>query len=110
MANKKTVKIGDLTQLTRPVSISEDEQILVRPLTLKEMVSLFFDSRDAFLALYQAGVEGATPESLAPFLLTAPELVAKIIAIASDDPGSAKSVENHLPGTVQLIALHEVWQ
>ena len=38
---KTTVKIADLAQLSRPVDISEDEQIMVRALSLREMVTLF---------------------------------------------------------------------
>ena len=107
---KKIVKIADLAQLSRPVEISEDAQILVRALNLREMITLFMESKDTFLALYAAGLDGASAEQLGPFLLTAPELVAKIIALASDDPDSATAVETKMPATVQLIALSEIWR
>jgi hypothetical protein len=108
---KQTVKIADLAQLTRPVDISEDQQIMVRALNLREMVSLFIDSRDTFLPLYAASLEGVnTVEALGPFLLTAPEVVAKIIAMATDEPESAAVVEKNMPATVQLIALSEIWK
>lgn len=107
---KQTVKIADLAQLSRPVDISDDQQIMVRALNLREIVSLFIESQDVFLPLYAAGLEGkANPEELAPFLLSAPTLVAKIIAMASDDPESASTVEHMMPATVQLIALSEIW-
>jgi hypothetical protein len=111
MANKKTVKIADLAQLGRTVDISEDQQILVRALNLREMVGLFIESRDVFLPLYAAGISGDTSiETLGPFLLSAPDMVAKIIAMASDDLESAPLVEQRMPATVQLIALSEIWQ
>ena len=41
--------------------------------------------------------------------MSAPDVVAKIIAMASDEPESAPVVEKHMPATVQLIALSEIW-
>lgn len=111
MAPKQVVKIADLAQLKRPVDISEDQQIMVRALNLREMVGLFIDSRDTFLPLYAAALEGTNAvEALGPFLLSAPEVVAKIIAMATDEPESAKVVETNMPATVQLIALSEIWK
>lgn len=108
---KKTVKIADLAQLTQAVDISDDQQIIVRALNLREMVTLFVEARDVFLPLYGAGLQGeVTVEQLAPFLMSSPGLVAKIIAIASDEPESAEHVEKHMAATVQLIALSEVWK
>lgn len=108
---KQTIKIADLAQLARPVDISDTEQIMVRALSLKEMVGLFIDSRDAFLPLYAAGMEGKVDaEQLGPFLLTAPDVVAKIIALATDEPESAHIIEQRMPATVQLIALSEIWK
>lgn len=108
---KQTVKIADLAQLSRTVDISDDKQIRVRALNLKEMVELFIDSREVFLPLYAAGISGqGTAEELAPFLLSAPEVVAKIIALATDEPSEAHLVQQHMPATVQLIALSEIWK
>jgi hypothetical protein len=108
---KQTVKIADLAQLSRPVDISDDQQIMVRALNLREMVTLFVESRDVFLPLYAASLEGANPvESLAPFMISAPEVVAKIIAMASDEPESASVIEQKMAATVQLIALAEIWK
>jgi hypothetical protein len=107
---KKTVKLKDLAQLSRPVDISDTEQILVRALNLQEMVQLFIDSREDFLQLYSAGLEGVGPEVLAPFLLSSPKLVATILALASDEPESAAIIQQRMPATVQLIALYEVWK
>lgn len=108
---KQVVKIADLAQLSRPVDISADQQIMVRPLNLKEIVTLFIESRDVFLPLYAAGVEGkVTVEDLGPFLLSAPDVVARVIAMATDEPESAALVEKMMPATVQLIALSEIWK
>lgn len=108
---KQTIKIADLAQLSRPVDVSETQQIMVRPLNLREMVQLFVDSREVFLPLYAAGIEGnVSVEQLAPFLLTAPQVVARVIAMATDEPESAPVVEQNMPATVQLIALSEIWQ
>jgi hypothetical protein len=108
---KQVIKIADLAQLGRLVDVSETQQIMVRALNLREMVKLFVDSRDVFMMLYAAGIEGrASAEQLGPFLLTAPETVAQIIAFATDEPESAKVVEDRMPATVQLIALSEIWK
>jgi hypothetical protein len=107
---KKTVKLVDLINPPRPVDINDDEQFMVRALTLKEMVTLFIESSDVFMPLYAAGLaETLTPETLGPFLLTAPDVVAKIIALASDEPDQVETI-GKLPATVQLVALVEVWK
>lgn len=106
---KQIVKLASLAQEPTPVDISATQQIMVRALTLREMVQLLIESKDAFLSLYAAGIT-ADVESLAPFLLSAPELVAKIIALASDEPDMADKVERGLGGPVQLIALTEIWK
>lgn len=108
---KTLVKITDLAQLGRLVDISEEQQIMVRALNLREMVTLFVDERDVFLPLYAAGVEGkASAENLAPFLLSAPQVVARIIAMASDEPEARDTIEKHMPATAQLVALAEIWK
>ena len=108
---KKTIKLSDLANRTRPVDVSETEQIEVRALNLREIITLFVDEKDAFLPLYSAGLDGkVTVEQLGPFLLTSPALVARIIAMASDEPESAPDVEKNMAATVQLIALSEIWQ
>lgn len=108
---KQTIKIADLAQLSRPVDISDDQQIMVRALNLREMVQLFIESQEVFLPLYAAGLSGDTSiETMAPFLLSSPALIAKIIAMASDDQDSALVIEQRMPATVQLIALSEIWK
>lgn len=108
---KTTIKIAELANLGRPVDISEDQQIMVRALNLREIVALFVDSREIFIPLYAAGIEGKlAPEQLGPFLLSAPDVVARIIAMASDEPEQATIIETRMPATVQLIALAEIWK
>jgi hypothetical protein len=107
---KRVVKLAELANLARPIDISDTQQIMVRALTLREMVTLFIEARDTFLGLYAVGLKSdATAEEFAPFLITAPDVVAKIIALASDEPDNAEMVETRMPGTVQLIALFEIW-
>lgn len=108
---KQTIKIADLAQLSRPVDVSDDQQIMVRPLNLREMVTLFLESQDVFLPLYAASLDAANPaEALGPFLLSAPDVVAKIIAMATDEPESTEIIQQRMPATVQLIALSEIWK
>lgn len=107
---KQTIKIADLAQLGADVDVSETQSIHVRALTLKEMVALFVESQEVFLPLFEMGLSNPTPEQLAPFLLSAPNMVARIIALASDEPDQSETIEAKMPATVQLIALFEVWK
>lgn len=109
---KEVVKIADLAQLSRTVDISEEQSIQVRALNLREMVKLFVESQEVFLPLYALSLEGQTSsaEAFGPFLLSAPAVVAKIIAMASDEPDKAEIIEQRMPATVQLIALAEIWE
>ena len=111
MANKRTIKLADLANIARPVDISEEEQILVRALTLDDVIVLFTDSRDLFLALYETGMkDNPVPEDFTPFLISSPGLVAQIIAMAMDEPEGIPMIRKRLPATVQLVALVEIWK
>jgi hypothetical protein len=108
---KTRIKLADLIQLGADVEVAPDQTIRLRPLTLREMINLFMSEAEAFLGLYAQGVEGKTgTQELLPFLLASPQLVAKIIAFASDEPDQAEAVEKSMPATVQLIALGEIWK
>jgi hypothetical protein len=108
---KKTVKIADLMQVSKFVDISDTEQIMVRPLSLREMMTLFLSETDNFISLYNQGIEGKTDvEALTPFLLACPQLIARIIGFAMDEPDGYETIEKHMPATVQLIALSEIWK
>lgn len=110
-ATKKIIKLSDLANIKRPLDVSDEHQVMIRALTLREMVTLFLESQDAFLPLFAAGLDGKFEvKELMPFLLTSPTLVAKIIALASDEPDASQSVETSMPATVQLIALSEIWR
>src|SRR5882724_9160789 len=110
VVTKKTVKLKDMAQLGAFVDISAEEQFFVRPLNLREMITLFITSRDAFLSLFSAGVNAVSSKDLAGFMVASPDLVAHIIALASDEPDGVEMVKSKLSGPVQLIALWEVWK
>jgi hypothetical protein len=107
---KKIIKLADMVNLGRDVEVAEGQFIRMHALTLQQMIELFLEAQDEFLPLYAAGLDGLSVETLAPFLLSSPVLVAKIIAIASDDAENFVTVQKHMPATVQLIALAEVWK
>jgi hypothetical protein len=107
----KTIKLVDLLQRSEPLDIGDDQQIMLRALSLQEMMLLLMENSGQFLELYARGVEGKLSEpELSPFLLTVPTLVAKIIAISSDEPTEFETIEKRMPATVQLIALEKVWK
>lgn len=108
---KEIIKVEDLVNLKRPVDVTETKQIMVRGLSLQEMLNFFVEAADVFLPLYNMGLQGIhNAEALTPFLLSSPELVAKIIATASDSPDQADVIQKYMPGTVQLMALLETWK
>lgn len=107
---KRTIKISELVSIGRPVDVSEGEQIMVRALNLEEVIVLFTDSKDMFLALYEAAIKDSSPEQLMPFIIASPEFVARIIAMATDESESVALIQKHMPATVQLVALSEIWK
>lgn len=107
---ERVLKLVDLANAKTKVVTGDDEAILVRGLTLKEMIDLFMENAETFLQLYAVGLENITPETLTPFLLSAPTMVARVIAFACDEPESAETVEKYMPATVQLIALEAAWK
>lgn len=108
---KQTIKVADLLQMATPVEVDKNKQIMVRALSLKEMIELFMGQTENFLSLYAHGLEGKTDvEALTPFLLACPDLIAKIIAVATDEPDAFEAIESRMPATVQLIALQEIWK
>jgi hypothetical protein len=119
MAVKVKMKLADLTQAYENIEINENgDFISVRPLNLKDVIDLLMSEADNFLSLYATAIEGklealdsdGQPKvaHLMPFLLSAPSFVAKVIAVASDEPESAATVEKLLPSPVQLIALRTI--
>src|SRR5689334_15848153 len=97
--SKRTLKLKEIGELSsRPVEAGKDMdgndvQFMVRGLSLQEIIQVFLESQDAFLSLYAAAVKDEmTVQMFAPFLLSAPEMVARIIALASDEPESVKTI------------------
>jgi hypothetical protein len=104
------IKISDLLNLSTVVEVSPGKPGLpVRALSLNEMMKLFMDSQDIFLKLYSMGFTMNRSQDLAGFLLAAPEVVVRIIAVASDCEGQEEDIAK-IPATVQLIALFEIWK
>jgi hypothetical protein len=108
---KRAVKLSDLLQLGTEVEVAPGQVLRVRPLNLMEIIRLFIDQTENFLSLYASGLDGKFEvKDLAPFLLSCPDMIAQIIAFASDEPDQAGVVQKNMPGTVQLIALSEIWK
>lgn len=104
------VKIADLVPVVAIVDVSSDQQIELRPLDLSEMVQLFLDSQDLFMAMYSSmQTEGSTAQKLAPLLTGAPDFVARCIALAAGEPGTEAAIRKIAPG-VQLIAVYKIWK
>lgn len=102
------IKIADLLQLETQVELQPGVSVPVRALTLQEMMKLLVGARETFVALYSQGVSGSS-DSLAPFLLAAPDLVVKIVALGLGAEGQEADIAKLAP-TVQLIALNEIWK
>lgn len=118
---RKTIKLSEMAGLTnRTVEINDEHQFTVRPLTLREMVVLFTESQEDFLPLYEIGLDldGLTSEKLLPFLIAAPNLVARVIALSANPVTPDRELQHthlqevldHMPVAVQLIALSEIWK
>jgi hypothetical protein len=109
------VRLEDLVQESRPITVAPGKELMVRALGLREMVQVLVAHTEDFMSLYSAGVgfkvgdDAANVEMLAPFLLACPDLVATVIAYATDAPDKVE-IAKTLPATVQLIALAEVWR
>ena len=98
---------------TAEVELSPGKILKVRPLNLQEMIQLLIQNQQAFLAMYSSAVGGNEGQiNLSPVLLAAPEMVAEVIALASDQEDTAHAaaiIQKQMPATVQLIALERIW-
>lgn len=111
MDKKELLTLSDLLGIGSEVEVSPGKWIKVKALGLKEIIDLFLRYSESFLGLYSAGVEGnLSAETLTPFLLSCPDMVAEIIAKAMGEPEQSDIVKSHMAGTVQLIALKEIWE
>lgn len=107
-----SVKISDLLQLDSKVEIAPGKFLPIHGLSLDAMLSLFMSHQTEFMILYEQGqqMKGRMDATvLHPFLLAAPDFVAKVIALASDSTGQEDDIKK-IPSTAQLIALHEIWK
>lgn len=101
------VKISEL--LPKPALIDTGTgEFSVHALDLKEIVELITEYREGMAMLFDGGMAG---KDLTPVVAKAPFMVRDIIAKAADvdDPEEVNAIE-HLPGTVQLVALMEIWK
>ena len=104
------VNIADLLPSPIKVLVVDDKYLELQPLSLEAMVTLLVDNQELFLTLYSQAETGTTAsEKIGAVLLSAPEFVSKIIAIAAGAVGQEAHIRK-LPPTVQLIALHELWK
>jgi hypothetical protein len=115
MPAKVKYKIADLLQFDEEIEIAPGKFLSIRPINLDEMVLLFTKYQEAFVALYNRTLtsESDAQVNLGPFLVAAPDLVAAIIAIASDsaaEPGAEELIRHKMAATVQLIALKRIWE
>ena len=106
---KPKLRIADLLPIAGRVEVSTGNFLPIRPLYLDEMINLFLGYRSTFLSMYATSIDADAGIGFAPFLTVAPELVAKIIALASDTEGQEDDIKL-MPATVQLIALHDIWK
>lgn len=104
---KRVVKISDLIPKPREVEVSTGNFLVVNPLTLEQIVNLFWIYQEAFLSVYAAGQQ--EKPDYTTLLMTAPRMVADIIAKATGAEGQEEDLLR-LPGTVQLTALTAIWE
>lgn len=100
------VKISEL--LPKPVDVDAGiGTFQVRALNMKELVQLIVDHREGMVALFDGGMAG----DLSRFVDEAPDLSRDIIALSAGvtDSEEIEAIEQ-LPGTVQLVALLEIWR
>ena len=104
------VNIAALLPKPIEVEVSPGNMLVLKPLTLEQMVTLLIDNQRLFLIMYSQFESGSTMEAkVGTMLVTAPEFIARLIAMAADAEGQEDDIKR-LPPTVQLIAVHELWK
>ena len=104
------VNIADLLTQKIEVQVAEGKFLELRPLNLKEMITLLLTNKELFIGLYsQFQAEGSVEQKVGGLLLAAPEFIAQIIAMGADAVGQEEMIMR-LPPTVQLIAVHDLWK
>ena len=104
--------LSDLRLPTSEVFFSEDQSITVRGLSVADLSEIIRDHATVLNSIYQENIVNAgempAADVLARALMTeAPEVVARIIAHANDEPESWEIVKN-LPTITQINGLVEV--
>lgn len=101
------VKISDLVPV--PAKVNTGAGVLeVHGLSTGDITRLLMVYKKEFLGLISSAGGNGGPD-YAGVMLTAPDMVADIIAMASDAVGQEEDVKR-LPGPVQLAALLEIWR
>jgi len=114
--SKKRLSIMDLANRDYTVDISEEEEMVIHPLTLTQLLNVFANFRESFLSLYTQFMSGAGEIQLGQFLLSAPSMVAHVIALSTSPDSEeqfaerAVAIQTNMAGTVQLIALKSIWE
>ena len=111
-AQKQKLSIVELLKVNEDtIELAPGVEVSVHPLNLTQMVTLFAGYREAFLSLYSQAVDEANNRvNLAPVLLAAPDMVAKIIALAVDREDEADQIRDHVAATLQLIAVEKIFR
>ena len=104
--------LSDLRLPTSEVFFSDDQSITVRGLSVADLSEIIRDHATVLNSIYQENIVDAgempAADVLARALMTeAPEVVARIIAHANDEPDSWEIVKN-LPTITQINGLVEV--
>lgn len=102
------VKISDLLPITSSIRISDTQSLEVRALSFEEITRLVWVYKDVVVSMFGES-QNLKDVSYERFLMAAPELCADIIAMGADAIGQQDDIKR-LPGTVQLIALTEIWR
>lgn len=103
----KIVKLSEILPITDVLEVSTDVGVTLSPLNLEQIISLFWQFQDQFIALY-AEAQKAEP-NYASLVVTAPVLVATAIAMSAGDTDAIESVRK-FPATTQIVALAKVWK
>jgi precorrin-6B methylase 2 len=98
-----SVKIADLLPLPVGIKVGSGE-LKIRGITLKEMLGLLARHKDVIVTFVGGG-----EQDLEKLLVTAPDMVAEVIAMAADAQGQEADVAR-LPAAAQLDALTAVWE
>ena len=107
MEKPNIVRMSDLVVNTELLEIQQGSFVEVTALTLKQITGLFVEFQDSLIALY-AESQKKDPQ-YGSIVLTAPDMVSKIIAYSTGAEGHEQKV-SRLPITVQLIALAMIWR